>query len=108
MFNNPFQETLLIPVHAVARRNHKSIGNEGFHRYLNKVQRIKLADKVRLHQWSQGVFLVLYAWNAGPVDGTKIYRIISGYQKRVSIFNQTINRKFKGGHLIWTSSVGSF
>ena len=30
MFNNTFQDTLLIPVHAVARVNHKAIRNEVF------------------------------------------------------------------------------
>ena len=41
MSKKTFQETLLITLHAVARINHKEIINEGFHRYLNKVQRIK-------------------------------------------------------------------
>ena len=36
-FKKTFQKTLLIPVHAVARVDHKSIRNEGFCRYLNKV-----------------------------------------------------------------------
>ena len=67
-----FQETLLIAVHAVARGNHKAIINEGFHRYLNKVQKINLAEKVILHQWLQGVSFTLYAWNAVPVEGTNI------------------------------------
>ena len=39
-FKKTFQETLLISVHAVERGNHKAIRNEGFHRYLNKVQKI--------------------------------------------------------------------
>ena len=64
MFKKTFQETLLIPVHEVERGKYKAIINEGFHRYLNKVQKIKSADKVRLHQWLQGVFFALYAWNA--------------------------------------------
>ena len=51
MFKKTFQETLPIPVHAVVRGNHKAIRNDGFHRYLNKVQKIKSADKGNLHQW---------------------------------------------------------
>ena len=31
IFKKTFQESLLIPVHAVARGNHKTIINEGFH-----------------------------------------------------------------------------
>ena len=72
MFKKTFQETLLIPVHEFARVNHKEIINEGFHRYLNKVQKINLEDKSILHQWLQGVLFSLYAWNAVPVDGTDI------------------------------------
>ena len=76
MFKKNFQETLLIPVNAVARNNRKAIINEEFHRYLNKVNKINSADKVRLHQWLQGVLFALYDWNAGPVDGTDIYRSV--------------------------------
>ena len=46
-----FQYTLLNPVHTVSRGKHKAIRNDGFHRYLNKVQKIKSAYKVSLHQW---------------------------------------------------------
>ena len=72
MFKKTFQETLLIPVHEVARSNNKEIRNEGFYRYLNKEQKINSADKVSLQQWLQGVFFALHAWNAVPVDGTEI------------------------------------
>ena len=37
MFKKAFQATLIVPVHEVARDNHKTIINEGFHRYLNKL-----------------------------------------------------------------------
>ena len=72
MFKNTFQETKLIPLHVVARGNHKSIINEGFRCYLNKVQKINSADKCSPHQWFPGVFFTLYYWNSGPVDGTFI------------------------------------
>ena len=70
MYKKTFQKTLIIRVHAVARSNHNAIRNEGFHRYLENVQKINLADKSILHQWLQGVLFSLYAWNTGPVDGT--------------------------------------
>ena len=79
-----FQETLRIPVHAVARGNHKSIINEGFHRYLNKVHTINSADKGSLHQWLQFVLFALYAWNAGPVDGTDISRSVVAIRREFS------------------------
>ena len=44
MFKKTFHETLLIPVHAVARGNHKETINEGFCCYSNKVHKINSAD----------------------------------------------------------------
>ena len=72
IFKKTFQETLLIPVHEVARGNQKAIIYEGFHRYFNKVQKINSEDNFSLHQWLKGVLFVLYASNAGPVDRTDI------------------------------------
>jgi hypothetical protein len=72
-----FQKTFLdlfrilqVPVEAVSAENHKAVRNERFHRYLNKVERINSADQGSLDQWRQGVLFGLYAWNAGPIDGT--------------------------------------
>ena len=72
MLRRTLQETLIIPVHAVARGNQEAIINEGFHRYLNKVQKINWSDKGSLHQWLQGVLFEMYSWNSGPVDWTYI------------------------------------
>jgi len=66
--------TLLITVDAVSRDNHKAIRNERFHRYLKKVQGINTATTMSMHQWKQGTLFALYAWNAGPIDGTDITR----------------------------------
>ena len=44
--------------------------------YLNKVQKINSEDKGRIHQWSQGIFIALYDWNAGSVDGNDIARSV--------------------------------
>ena len=54
-FKKNFQDTLLILVHVVARGNHKAIRNEGFRRYLNKVQKINSDDNGILHQFLQGL-----------------------------------------------------
>ena len=70
------QETLLIPVHAVARGNHKTIINEGFHQHSKKVKKINSAEKVSLHQWLLLVFFSLCDWNPGPVDETDIDRSV--------------------------------
>ena len=76
MFKKKFQEILLIPVHVVARCNHKEMRNNGFHCYLNKAQSINSLDKGSLHQYLQGLFFVWYALNVGPVDGTYIALLI--------------------------------
>ena len=72
-FKNLF-ELLRIPVDPVSRENHKAVRNERFHRYLNKVQRINTAETDSFFRWFQGVLFSLYAWNAGPIDGTDIPR----------------------------------
>ena len=71
-----FQETLIIPVNVFVRDSQKSIRNEGFHRYFNKVHKIKSAYKGSLHQWSQGVLFAMYTCNAGPVDRNDIARSV--------------------------------
>ena len=67
-------ELLRIPVEAVSRENHKAVRNERFHRYLNKVERINTAETENFFRWYQGVLFSVYAWNAGPIDGTDIPR----------------------------------
>ena len=74
MFKKTFQETLLIPVHAVTRGNPRVILNKGFHRYLKKLQKINSVDKGSLHQWLQGVFFAMYDCNSVLVDRTNIAR----------------------------------
>ena len=102
MFKKTFQETLLIPVHAVARGNHKKIINEWFHRYLNKVQKINSADKSSLHQWLQGVWL-----ECRPSRRNWHWSIISGYWQRFPISDWPITSKVKGGYFRITTSLGS-
>ena len=51
IFRKTFQETLLIPLHAVSRGKHNAIRNEGFHRYLKRLQKINPAYKGGLHQF---------------------------------------------------------
>ena len=75
-FKKTFQETLLIPVHVDAIGNHKEIINEGFHRYLKKLQKINSEDKGILHQWLQVLSFELYTCNVGLVDGTDIARSV--------------------------------
>ena len=64
--------TLMIPVQAFTRGNHKKIRNEWFNIYLNKVKKINSSDKGSLDRWLQGSFFALYAWNSVPVYRTEI------------------------------------
>ena len=59
VFKKPFQDTLLVLVHAVARCEHKSIRNEVFYNYFNNLHKTNSADKGSLHQWFQGVFFTV-------------------------------------------------
>ena len=61
MFKITFQYNIPIPLHAVARDNHKAIINEWFHSYLNKVHKINSEKKVSLRQLLLGVLFALYA-----------------------------------------------
>ena len=79
-FKATFQQlfrALQVPVQPVAPENHKAIRNERFHRYLNKVQGVNSADTGTLEQWKQGTLFAIYAWNAGPIDGTDIPRSVA-------------------------------
>jgi hypothetical protein len=60
--------------HVVARENHDAILCERFHRYLNKVQRIHMADTNSFSDWALGAYFATYAWNASPIDGTDVVR----------------------------------
>jgi hypothetical protein len=75
-FRTMFQ-IMRIPTHAVGKGNHKAVRNERFHRYLNKVESINSADVGSLFRWKQGVLFAIYAWNAGPIDGTDIPRSLA-------------------------------
>ena len=50
--------------------------NKGFHRYFNRAQQINSANKGSLHQWLQGIFFAMSAWNAGPEDGSDIAKYV--------------------------------
>ena len=75
-------------MHTIIRDNHKAVINNGFCRKFIKVQKIKIADKGRIHQLFQGVLFELYAWNADPVYRTdRAWSMIDIYRE----FPLTIN-----------------
>jgi hypothetical protein len=58
----------------VAPEEHNAILCERFHRYLNKVQRIGVAEAQSYEKWRMNALFASYAWNASPVDGTDVIR----------------------------------
>ena len=72
MFRNTLEKILLIPLHAVARGNHKSIIKEGFHGYFNRVHKINSSNNGIFHKWLQGLLFSLYDCNSVLVDRTAI------------------------------------
>ena len=59
---------------AVPPEAHNAVMIEGYHRFLNKVQRIHQANTQSYENWKQGVLFASYAWNASPVDGLDVIR----------------------------------
>ena len=65
-------KSLGVPVVTVAKENHLAVQNEIFHKYLNNVQQLHVADKPSLQEWRLGNKCVVYSWNASTVDNTYI------------------------------------
>jgi hypothetical protein len=67
-------ETLGIQYYVAPPESHNAVLCERFHRYLNKVLRIGVADQQTYEQWTVNTLFATYAWNASPVDGTDVIR----------------------------------
>ena len=67
-------DVLMIKYHVISKGNHKAVIVEQFHRHLNKVQRIHVADCQTLVDWLKGMVFAIYPWNASPVDRTDVIR----------------------------------
>ena len=78
-FKGKFVEvcTLLnIDVHVASRGNHKAVGVEHFHRFLNKAVGIAANDRGTNKVFVEAAHTAAYAWNSSPIDGTDIVRSI--------------------------------
>ena len=53
---------------------HNAVMIEGYHRFLNKIQRIHQANTRSYENWKLGMLFAAYAWNASPVDGLDVIR----------------------------------
>ena len=69
-------DSLKIPFECAAKRNHKSLLVEKFHRFLNKVVTIAASDRGTLDCFVEAGISAGYAWNSAPIDGTDIIRSI--------------------------------
>jgi hypothetical protein len=67
-------ETLGIQYYVAPAESHNAVLCERFHRYLNKVAKIGVADQQSYEQWALNTLFAAYAWNASPVDGTDVIR----------------------------------
>lgn len=67
---------LKIRFHAAAKRNHKSIGVERFHAFLNRGTTIFAEERGSNECFVEAAMVLAYAWNASPVDGTGIIRSV--------------------------------
>ena len=65
---------LNIKCHVVAKRNHKAVGVERFHRFLNHSQRICAEERGTPASFVECGLTTAYAWNASHIDGTEIVR----------------------------------
>ena len=69
-------DALKIRVHVAAARNHKTVGVERFHNFLNHVCKIFGEERETSDFFVDCGIILVYVWNASPIDGTEIIRII--------------------------------
>jgi len=65
---------LTIPCEAVSSQNHRAVRVERFFKYLNKMEKITVANTQSFLTWLQGTMFSLYGWNASPINGTNLIR----------------------------------
>ena len=65
---------LNIRFHTVAKRNHKAVGVERYHKFLNHAQRISTEQRKTSAAFVEIGMTTAYAWNASCIDGTDIVR----------------------------------
>ena len=79
-FKGVFEELcdiLKITYWPLARGNHKGLGVERYHRFLNKVQTIVGNDRGTHQSIHTNLKTSQYAWNSAPIDNTDIQRCVA-------------------------------
>jgi len=69
-------KTLKISFHPVAKRNHKAVGVERYHKFLNHSQTIATEQRGTPEIFVECGMTTAYAWNASYIDCTDIARSI--------------------------------
>jgi len=69
-------KALSLRFHAVAKRNHKAVGVERYHKFLNHAQTIVTEQRGTSESFVECGMTTAYAWNASFIDGTDIIRSI--------------------------------
>ena len=69
-------KSLNIRLHRAAKRNHKAIGVERFHRFLNRFNTLVSHHRETFTCFVESSMIAAYAWNAMTIDGTDIVRSI--------------------------------
>ena len=79
-FKKEFKEMctiLRIKYWVLARGNHKGLGVERFHRFVNKVETIDGNDRGSHDGFIRTAKTAQYAWNSAPIDGTDVVRSLA-------------------------------
>jgi hypothetical protein len=67
---------LSVDFHVAAHGNHKAVGVEHFHRFLNKAVAIAVNDRGTNSVFAEAAHTTACAWNSSPNDGTDIVRSV--------------------------------
>ena len=69
-------KALNIKIHVAASRNHRTVGVERFHRFLNHSTTIFAEERGTSECFVECGMISAYAWNASPIDNTDIVRSV--------------------------------
>jgi hypothetical protein len=69
-------DILSIIIHVAAHGNHKAVGIERFHKFLNKAVAIASNDRGTNTVFVEAAHTAACAWNSSPIDGTDIIRSV--------------------------------
>ena len=70
-------KSLNLRFHYVTKRNHKGVGVEHFHRFLNHSVTLSSYQRESHTYFVEDSMIATYTWNTMPIDGTYIIKIIS-------------------------------